>query len=303
MTTAVRAVRVVAAASLAVAVAVSGQVGPAHGVTAVEAGWWTASPLLVAPDAPPGALVVEGGLAGALAYGAVRFTLTPDEAPEALTVRLAPGAASTPGTTLALCPLTEPFTPVHGGSMADAPAFDCETAQVEAPPPDDGEPYVFDVSGLAVAGALAVAVLPTAPTDRVVLSPPGAESLATSGPGVDPPGSDGPPAGGSSSGDIAGPTTPSTASSGSGAVRTPRPVAGAPAAPTRPAPGAAVPAPVAAAPPVAATPAARDQGSSGGSWLPPAVFVGLAVLAAALWFGTRAADEDVTDLENAVLSS
>jgi hypothetical protein len=286
-----RGPRLLAAGALAVA-AVVGHAGPGHAATAVEAGWWTASPL-VAPDAPPDALVVEGGVDGALAYGAVRYTLAPDEVPESLTVHLAPGAASTPSTTLALCPVTELFTPVQGGPMADAPAYDCEIA-VEAAPSADGASYRFDVAGLVRDGAVAVALLPTAPTDRVVLTSPGADSLATGDAAVATPGAGRPPAGEATSDrDVAGPTAPATSGS-SGAARAPRPVVSAPAVPSRPTPEAAAAPPRAAPASVAAAPAAQDGDPSRSSSVPPALFVGLAVVAALLWRGRGAGDDVVS---------
>ena len=51
------------------------------------------------------------------------------------------------GTTLALCPLTEAFTPAQGGPMADAPAYDCERS-VDAAASGDGTTYTFEVAAL-----------------------------------------------------------------------------------------------------------------------------------------------------------
>ena len=65
--------------------------------------------------------------------------------------------------------------------MADAPKFDCRT-NATAEPGSTGETYEFDASSLVNNGALAVAILPTAPADRVVLSAPDANSLAISAP-------------------------------------------------------------------------------------------------------------------------
>ena len=305
-----KAVGRLAAGALGIAV-VAGTSAPADAVSAVEVGWWTATPL-VAPDAPPDSVVVEGGLVGELAYGAVRYTLAPEEVPETLTVRLAADAASTPNSTLALCPLTETFVPAQGGSMADAPEYDCEAATVEAPPAADGESYEFDVAALVGGGSLAVAILPTAPTDRVVLSAPDAASLtiADTGPatsGTDStsereplPDSDEQPT-------AAAPATSGSTTSGSGGTaRAPRPAVSTPPlpAPALPSPAAGAPAPAPAQSPAApspgggATPAAAtdDSGSSGTSWLPPVAFVGLAALAAALWLGRRS-DEDGDDAD------
>lgn len=280
--------RFFAAGAVAVA-AVVAHAAPGHAATAVEVGWWTASPLAAAPDAPPDALVVEGGIAGPLAYGAVRYTLAPDEIPESLTLRLAPGAMSTPMTTLALCPLTEPFTPAQGGPMAEAPAFDCETS-VEQPLLPDGATYRFDVAELVGVGELAVAILPTAPTDRVVLEPPDVDALVMADAGVATPGTDRlPTRDAAPDGDLASSTAP-VRSGSLNAPQTPRPVvATAPAVPPAATPEVGAPPPD-VSPSLAAAPAAQNRSASGGSWLPPAVFVCLALVAAVLWRGAGAGD-------------
>jgi hypothetical protein len=176
--------------------------GPARSSAAgpaIQSGWWMA-PVAVAPDAPARGLVVQGGPTDDVAYGAVRFTLASDVVPDSLVLTVADGSASTPNTTLALCPLTEPFTPAQGGAMADAPAYDCERSG-EAAASDDGATYTFSVGGLVEDDALAVAILPTAPTDRVVLAAPGDESLVVPDGGATPPTAptlpdfEGPPAG------------------------------------------------------------------------------------------------------------
>lgn len=293
-----RTTRFLSAGACAVA-AVVGHAGPGYAATAVEVGWWRSSPLVVAPDAPADALVVQGGVAGAMAYGAVRYTLSPDEVPQSLTVRLAPGALSTPTTTLVLCPLTEPITPVAGGQMADAPAFDC-TSAVEAPRSGDGTSYRFDVAPLVRDGELAVAILPTAPTDRVVLAPPGIDALATDDPAGAPPDATPSPAGPTTDdGDVAGPSAPATSGS-IGLPTPPLPVVPGPAGPLGAIPGAAT-TPSRSTPPVAAAPTAPDGDASGGSWLPPVAFIGLAVVAALLWRRSGAVDVVVGDVGNGAL--
>jgi hypothetical protein len=95
-----------------------------------------------------------------------------------LTLTVASNSASTPKAVLELCPLVEPVvTPEQGGPSADAPPYDC-THSVSAGPNTAGSAYQFQVSDLVSDGSLGVAVLPTSPTDRVVLDQPDASSLA-----------------------------------------------------------------------------------------------------------------------------
>jgi hypothetical protein len=67
----------------------------------------------------------------------------------------------------------------QGGPMTDAPSFDC-TQHVTATPDPTTSTYVFQPGQLVRQGRLAVAILPTVTTDRVVLNHPGAGSLAVS---------------------------------------------------------------------------------------------------------------------------
>src|SRR5439155_23450796 len=108
----------------------------------------------------------------------VSYTLTGATA-ESLKLTVAPGSASTRAATLALCPLTTPsFSPAEGGAAADAPKYDC-ASKVTAAPGSDGSSYAFDVASLIQNDALAVAIVPTASTDRVVFQRPDDNSLET----------------------------------------------------------------------------------------------------------------------------
>jgi hypothetical protein len=168
---------VVLASVIAVAVA-HGQ--PAVAASPVQAGWWSAVPAAAYPDVPADGLVVQGGLTETqpLAYGAVTATVTKGATFVALTLSVAPGSASTAGATLAACPLAGPFSAAQGGGMAEAPPFDCATEVTAAPSPD-GSVYVFEVTALVRDAKLAVAIVPTAPTDRVVLQRPALEESVT----------------------------------------------------------------------------------------------------------------------------
>ena len=156
--------------------------------TPSQQGWWTAtnpgsiggSPAPPAsPDVPPGDLLVEGGMAASspTAFAALVYQLAPGATVGTLSLQVAPRSATTPDATLELCALANPaISADEGGPMADAPSYDCH-GSVTAQPASSGDTYRFQVSSLVADGALAVAVLPTAPTDRVVLSKPDDGSL------------------------------------------------------------------------------------------------------------------------------
>lgn len=276
-----RVLGVVAGATVALVAATAS----AHAAEVVAAGWWTAAPL--APDAPGDALVIEGGISEPRAYGAVRYSLAPDERADVLTLAVVPGAASTPNSTLRLCVLSEPFRPARGGSIAAAPGFDCATS-VEAAPSSDGSSYAFEVAELANGDALAVAVLPTALTDRVVLAPPGDEALATEVKDDRPSPAPGPTG---DRDDTAAINDPSGVGSApwelGGGAPVPPPAGGLSGVGSGTDPATGVTAPTSAA----ASPAAQDGASDDASWIPPAAFLVLTIVAAALWLGRRGDDD------------
>ncbi len=188
--------------------------------TPPESGWWStteqsspvAPPASVpapAPDVPQDGLLVQGGVAAPTAYAAVSFAVPAGLTPGILTLTQVQGTASAPGSALKACPLVPAaFTPAQGGASADAPAYDCGRS-VEATAGDGS--WAFDVATLAQGEVLAVAVVPSAPDVRVVLSAPTAASLTTSGsaipaptvPGTAPADQD--PTGGADSGADSGP--------------------------------------------------------------------------------------------------
>lgn len=167
---------------------------PAVADAPVDQGWWTVTnqtsalpvplpepPVPVPSDVPPDGLLVQGGPQTPTAYAGLIYDVEPGLSLDKLVLKVAPTSATTPNATLQLCPLKTPYLKTErGGPMADAPAYDC-TSSAKAAPGADGSTYTFVVSKLADGGTLAVAVLPTAPTDRVVLSKPGPESLRTAG--------------------------------------------------------------------------------------------------------------------------
>jgi hypothetical protein len=159
--------------------------GPVDAASSAVSGWWTTSPVPLAPDVSAEQLLVQGGPDSALAYAGVSFELTAGERPHRVVLLVAPSSATTPASRLALCPLRSPALTESGAPAAEGPAFDCAT-KVEAVPAADGSTYTFDVSSLPFVASLDLAVLPTAPTDRVVLGKPGADALQSeSSPAVD----------------------------------------------------------------------------------------------------------------------
>lgn len=162
-------------------------------------GWWTsANPGNVGglgapappapPDVPSGGLLVEGGPtsssgagnAGATAFAALAYGLPDGATAGKLTLTVAPNTATTSSSTLELCPLTsQNFQPEEGGPMSDAPSYNC-SKNVTASAASGS--YQLDVSSLVSSGGLGVAILPTSPADRVVLSRPDSQSLQVQAP-------------------------------------------------------------------------------------------------------------------------
>lgn len=273
-------------------IALAWPASPATAASSVEAGWWTSAPV-ASPDVPSGGLAVQGGpdAGSPVSFSAVSFALDPGETAQSVTLGVTGNSATTPGAQLMVCPLTGPFSPASGGAMADAPKYRCDT-KATASPSSDGKSYTFDVSGITATGALAVAILPTQPTDRAVFdapttsslkSTPGAPASTTSDPspsfdtGAAPSYSGSPSASGSfgapstplpdvpgpANGSLGGSETPRATSTGSGATA---------AASTSPAP-----------------PESRTR------VLVP-LALGLAILAAALWLAAGADREAIPDL-------
>lgn len=163
-------------------------------------GWWTsANPGNVGglgapaappapPDVPSNGLLVEGGPmssagagdAGAAALAALTYVLPDGATAGKLTLTVAPNSATTPSSTVELCPLTsQNFQPEEGGPMSDAPSYNCARNVTAAAASGS---YQFDVSSLLSSASPGVAILPTSPADRVVLSQPDAQSLQVQSP-------------------------------------------------------------------------------------------------------------------------
>ena len=265
----------------AVAVFLLGPSGVARAVTPSQQGWWTAANLGVgpaggfAPDVPAKGLLVQGGPTGPRAYAALVYDAGAATTGGRLTLQVTSNSITTSGSTLMVCPLTSAtLQPEQGGPMADAPAYDC-TRSVTATP--DGGHYAFDVTPMLSLGTLAVAVLPTGATDRVVFDEPGSDSFV---PATEPLPAE---ADASLPGDASFPGV-SFDVGGSAAVPLPTPAA-TPVAPSTPAPAAT------------STPA----GAPAGALLPVAghledadplavvAAIAAALVGAGLWFGARRA--------------
>jgi hypothetical protein len=238
-----------------------------------------------AADVPDGGLLVQGGqsVGQPAAYAAMAFDLGTAAVAGPLRLVPAPTTASVPGSKLIACPLNDPsFKPADGGAIADAPPYTCSSA-VSATVDSSGA-YVFDVAGLRRGDSLAVAVLPSLPTDRVVFAQPGADALpvnespSAADVGVAPPSLD---AGAPSSGDGTLPSSSSDIGQLGGVAAPSVPPVGdqAPAASA-----SSAPSPLPAAQPATAT---HSSSTSYTPW----VVLALLGLAGVLWIGAGAGQE------------
>ena len=297
---------------LLVAGAFAGVGGSAQADAPIAQGWWTSTnqsdalpvtppdlPVAVPPDVPSDGLLVQGGPTedSPAAYAALVYDLDAGLAPGKLVLSVAPASATTPQTTLKLCALKDAsLSSAQGGPMSQAPSYDC-AASVTGGPSSDGTTYTFDAGKLGDKSTLAVAVLPTMATDRVVLSKPGSSSLATTTTAA---GAAAPPAFDASSPQPA-------ADAGNGVAQPPALQSGSSAdSPALPAaadvPGPAVAAPAgqpaaAASPQPAVLPPVALAGSSGGSHNGRTGLFLLAALAVAvvLWSTAGSATTEGTD--------
>lgn len=221
-------------------------------------------------DVPDGGLLVQGGpsVDQPAAYAAVAFDLGTASVSGPLRLVPAANAVSVPGSTLIACPLDDPsFTPDDGGVVADGPRYTCSSA---VPATDDGGAYVFDVAGLRRGETLAVAILPSGPTDRVVFARPNDDTLPVTEAAVADDTIPLEPLPSLTDAEVAEPFAPDLGAATDAGIRAAPPEAGA-------APAAALP---------VALPAAADR-SARPSYAPFLV-VTLLALAGVLWFGAGA---------------
>jgi hypothetical protein len=291
--------RALRAAQAVLVVTLAGAFGsggaPAQADAPIVQGWWTTTnqndalpvtppglPVTVPPDVPADGLLVQGGAAedSPNAYAALVYDLDAGSAAQRLVLNVSPNSATTPQAGLKVCALKDSsVSPQQGGPIAKAPAYDCAKSAT-AQPSADGTAYTFDAGKVADGTTVAVAILPTTATDRVVLSKPGGTSLVTTAAASD---SSAPPA-------FSEPTPAAGTGTGTGTAGTPQlqsggtldaPPAAAPVDVPGPAVASAVPEPAqsAVAAPVALA-ASRSESHSGRTAL--IVLAALAV-AAVLW--------------------
>lgn len=178
------------AVALAVGALVLLPVRPAVAEAPSRVGWWSvastttpaAASVPIGPDVPAGGMLVQSAAdsASPVAYAAVTYDLLPDVTVSSLVLQVATGSATTSGSALQLCALTEPdFVPAAGGSPDAAPGYDCAHA-LSATPGADGTSYTFAADTLRRGTVLAVAIVPAAAGSRVVLAPPTAASAVVS---------------------------------------------------------------------------------------------------------------------------
>lgn len=151
---------------------------PARADAPAAQGWWTqggeAAATVFGPDVPSDGLLVQGGGDSPSAYAALRFDLPPNAFVGDLILHI---ESATPESELRVCPLTESFTPAQGGDMEDAPDYDCEADEVAATVGEDADSVTVFASPLVREDELAVALLPTEQTDRMVFQEPGDDTL------------------------------------------------------------------------------------------------------------------------------
>jgi hypothetical protein len=264
----------------------------AAGTTPEKQGWWSATgapvPTLVpgvngstsaAPDVPDGGLYVAGSASSPFAVSALRYRLPAGATAATLSLTKAPDSLMVPGTKVRACPLTgdRDFDSAEGGSLTDAPVWDCERG-VDGVLDPAGVAFTFPVAPLVADDVLAIAIVPGGSDDRVAFAGPDPTALPLTEPSP------------------ARPTTTRTAITTPGQAPPPRlpSVPRVPNPPATPAPRAStpVPAPAAGAPAATSAPSpTRPVGlaSRDGRGAPSAIAgaLGVALLAIAVWWRGR----------------
>jgi hypothetical protein len=182
--------RPAALAAAAVLLAVLGTGTPAAGAGPDETGWWSRTsigPLLpvgLPTGVPAGGLFVAGDPDGRSGVSALRFSLAEGE----LATTLSLAVESTVGVPAVLvCRTAIGWSGQQGGQLSQAPRDACEEGAVEATLSEDRTTLLADVGGLGEPGRLDVLLVPAEPSAfRLVLAPPGEDTLATSPAPVEP---------------------------------------------------------------------------------------------------------------------
>lgn len=141
-----------------------------------QQGWWTIGAAeVVGSDVPEKGLMAQGGSSAPVAYGALVYRFDERAIARTLNLTVAPNTATSPISALQVCQLIDQsITAAEGGAMTDAPKYDCT---VKASGVRVGNSFRFDVAPFRSGGVLAIAVLTLERSDRVVLGPPGGDSL------------------------------------------------------------------------------------------------------------------------------
>lgn len=133
---------------------------------AIATAWWTSSQVggvLVGAAAlvPPGGVQVANGSDGPVSVGALRLAAAPGTL-NAVRLGVAPGSTIETSSIVA-CPTVEAWEPIHGGALAEAPAWDCTLGQAAAAydPASSTLRWDFDASFIRN-GAIDVVLLPVA---------------------------------------------------------------------------------------------------------------------------------------------
>jgi hypothetical protein len=279
------------AATAVVALPVVPAALPAAADEPLQQGWWTSTnpggptlPKSPPSDVPADGLLVQGGASGPTALSALVYSIDNGATVGQLRLTVASNTGTTPAAKLEVCPLADAsMVPEQGGPMSDAPSYDCKTNVTASP--DKSKTYAFNVARFVSRGDLAVAILATKSTDRVVFNKPSASSLTVTQPAAPPPPSD--RGFGSPPTPASGPAPAPAAPAGNASLGAPPVQSGQ----SLPAPVATPPAPqVAPTPTPTTTPmpngfAAASTGPGPGKSSPAAVGLALGgvALAAGLW--------------------
>jgi hypothetical protein len=159
--------------------------GPARADTSVTQGWWTITNpgapvpgLTPASDVPSDGFEVAGSSSNPTAFAALAFDFDSQSTVGQLTLHVADGAVVAPNSSVKACALSASFEPAQGGSMSDAPKYDCSTG-VAGKLDATSNTVTFAVSSLAQSGSLAVAIVPAGQNDRVVFNMANSADLET----------------------------------------------------------------------------------------------------------------------------
>ena len=136
--------RIVAGAVTALAVAALAGPDAAAEVPVSQVGWWTRAP--APPAVPQGGIAVGAAPDGDLTVGAVQ--LDTGEGASSATLRLVEtGGQGAAIAALQVCPTTASWSASEGGSLADAPAAECDVASSPMARAEDGT-WTADVTAL-----------------------------------------------------------------------------------------------------------------------------------------------------------